>query len=231
MDQDTTVTASSKDTIAMSGAIGMSSTAAEIFLLQFADWANPKSAGWGVLDVALMARLLTLHNLQFNYMQRTMYIAQRQGSMLLRAVWESLKGGPYSGRKSGPMPPASAKFVAFVGHDTNIANLAALLDTDWPASEQLPDKTAPAGALLFELREYNRQRYVTAWYVAQTVDDMKTRRVLTDAEPPHLAALPLACALEPGGNVCRMESPADRATSSASFSHLVRAALDRDCLK
>jgi 4-phytase/acid phosphatase len=214
----------------MTGALGMSSTAAEIFLLQYADWPNPKEAGWGGLDVALMARLLTLHNLQFKYMQRTPYIAKRQGSMLLRAVLESLTGGPSSGRLAGPMPPPSAKFVAFVGHDTNVANLAAMLETDWPASEQLPDKTAPAGALLFELREYERERYVTAWYVAQRVDDMRTRRVLTDDRPPHIAALPLACGQGAFRNTCKLVSSTATPTEP-SFEAVVRTSLDPACLR
>jgi 4-phytase/acid phosphatase len=148
------------DSIKMQGAIGMASTAAEIFLLEYANNLGINDVGWGQLnlpngqlDPSKMARLLTLHNLQFEYMQRTWYIARRQGSMLLSAVLDTLRGGPFLGKMAGPMPPADAKFVVFVGHDTNIANLAAMLQTDWPASVELPDKTAPTGALLFELRE------------------------------------------------------------------------------
>ena len=142
-----------------------------------------------------MARLLTLHNLQFDYMQRTWYIARRQGSMLLRAVLEALLGGPFHGKMSGPMPPADAKFVAFVGHDTNIANLAALLHTDWAASDELPDKTAPAGALLFELREKAGTRYVVAYYVAQTVEQLRERTPISTSRPTprRRAASALRC--------------------------------------
>ena len=217
-----------KDKVKMEGAIGMASTAAEIFLLE---WANSGSndVGWGQVDVPKMARLLTLHNLQFDYMERTWYIARRQGSMLLRAVLEALLGGPFGGKMSGPMPPADAKFVAFVGHDTNIANLAALLHTDWAASDELPDKTAPAGALLFELREKAGTRYVVAYYVAQTVKQLRERTPISTSTPPHVAALPLPCAAQPGGNTCRLvKAPEEKVPS---FQKVVEDALERACLK
>ncbi len=202
-DRPTRVTVAG-DKVKMEGAIGMVSTAAEIFLLEYANGLPPNAVGWGAVDVPKMAGLLTLHNVQFDYMQRTTYIARRQGSMLMRAVLETLQGGPFSGTMSGPMPPAEAKFVAFVGHDTNVANLAALLGTDWNASEQLPDKTAPAGALVFELREDAGSRYVVAYYLAQTVDQLRNRTPLDTSTPPYIAALPLRCATRPGGNACAL---------------------------
>jgi 4-phytase / acid phosphatase len=193
-DRPTRVTVAG-DKVKMEGAIGIASTAAEIFLLEYANGLPRSAVGWGAVDVPKMASLLTLHNLQFDYMQRTKYIAQRQGSMLMRAVLETLLGGPFSGTMSGPMPPAEAKFVAFVGHDTNIANLAALLGTDWNASVQLPDKTAPAGALVFELREHAGARHVVTYYVAQKVDQLRHWTPIDTSTPPHIAALPCAAPL------------------------------------
>ena len=101
------------------------------------------------------------------------------------------------------MPPADAKFVAFVGHDTNIANLAALLHTDWAASDELPDKTAPAGALLFELRENAGARYVVAYYVAQTVKQLQASG---PRSPPRR---------RPTSPRCRCSAPLGRAGTPA----------------
>jgi len=154
-------------------------------------------------------------------MQGTPYIAKRHGSMLLRAVLETLQGGPFSGTKSGPMPPAATKFVAFVGHDTNVANLATLLGTEWPASEELPDKTAPGGALAFELRDDNGKRYVVAYYLAQTLDQLRKKTPIDLLTPPYIVALPLPCATGSRGNVCEL----------AQFRQLVHGALEPACLK
>jgi 4-phytase/acid phosphatase len=220
-----------KDVVKMEGAIGMASAAAEIFLLEYANRFDSNDVGWGQVDVPKMARLLALHNLQFDYMQRTKYVARRQGSMLLRAVLETLLGGRFSGSMGGPMPPADAKFVAFVGHDTNIANLAALLGTDWTASDELPDKTAPAGALLFELRKHAGRRYVAAYYVAQTVKQMREQTAIDTSRPPHVVALPLPCADQSGGNTCRLVKSATRERKGSSFQELVQAAVEPACLK
>ncbi len=228
-DQPTRLTVTG-DTVKMEGAIGVSSTASEIFLLEYANRFPMSAVGWGAVDVPkTMAQLLTLHNLQFDYMDRTPYIAKRQGSMLLRAVLETLLGGPYSGTQSGPMPPSDARFVAFVGHDTNVANLAAMLGTDWSAGEELPDKTAPSGALLFELRERAGERYVAAYYVAPTLKQLRGEAI-TRRTPPHIAALPLSCAAQKGGNTCMLTQLA-QITPDRSFRTLVTRAYDPACLK
>jgi 4-phytase/acid phosphatase len=208
------------DKVKMEGTIGISSTASEIFLLEYANGMPMSAVGWNVVDVPKLATLLTLHNLQFEYMDRTLYIAKRQGSMLLRAVLETLQGGPYSGGMSGPMPPAAAKFVAFVGHDTNVANLAAMLGVDWPASAELPDKTAPAGALVFELREDAGAQYVLVSYVAQKLAQMRPPTPISKAVPPYIATLRLGCAKQ-GSTAC----------SLGDFATMVGTLYARDCLR
>jgi 4-phytase/acid phosphatase len=228
-DQPTRLTVKG-DTVKMDGVIGVSSTASEIFLLEYANWFPMNAVGWGAVDVPKkMTQLLTLHNLQFDYMDRTPYIARRQGSMLLRAVLETLLEGPYSGTQSGPMPPREARFVAFVGHDTNIANLAAMLGTDWSAGEELPDKTAPGGALLFELRERDGERYIAAYYVAQTLKQLRGEAI-TQKAPPYIAALPLSCSARKGGNTCVLTQSAE-ITPDRSFQALVTRAYDPACLE
>ena len=223
------------DTVKMQGAIGIASTAAEIFLLEY-DNGNT-SVAWDVLndDKPKMATLLTLHNLQFEYMQRTRYIAGRQGSMLLRAVQAALLGQPFPGTRGGPLPPADAKFIILVGHDTNIANLASLLRIDWRASQDLPDKTAPTGALVFELRERAGTRYVNAYYVAQTVDQARGKTPLnTTPQPnqPFTATLHL-CVDPAGGPGCPLSKPKPipGRPPASSFEDLVNTAVDNQCVK
>ena len=229
-DLPTDVNVTDGDRVKMVGAIGIASTAAEIFLLEHDNDMTP--VGWGAVDnKSKMATLLTLHNLQFEYMQRTPYIAGRQGSMLLRAVLAALLGQPFPGTKAGPLPPADAKFVVFVGHDTNIANLATLLQADWDANEDLPDKTAPTGALVFELRERAATRYVDAYYVAQTVDQSRGKTPLnTTSNRPFTSALRLPCVDPAGGPGCRLSKPALGERAAPSFEDLVRTAVDNQCV-
>ena len=89
----------------MCGAIGIGSTASEIFLLEYAQGMREQDVAWGALNGANLEKLqsaLTLHNTQFDLMERTPYIAARQGSMLLRAVLSALQGNAASGQLPDP---------------------------------------------------------------------------------------------------------------------------------
>ena len=210
----------------MCGAIGIGSTASEIFLLQYAQGMREQDVAWGALigpNLEKLQSALTLHNTQFDLMERTPYIAARQGSMLLRAVLSALQGSAASGQLNGPMPPDDAAFVAFVGHDTNLANLGAMIEAEWSATPQVPDQTAPASALVFELRlQANGTRDVYVYYQAQSLAQMRERIALTAARPPVRKSLRLTrCSRGEPGAPCEL----------AKFSAAIKRSLVTDCLK
>ena len=139
-----------KGAISLSGPIAVGSTASEVFLLEYAQAMS--DVAWDpAATPEKINRLLGLHELQFRLMQRTPYIAKRQGSALTRQVLETLRQS--AEKKSDAMRPvpAEAKLVIYVGHDTNLANIAGLLGIDWAFPSGLGDKTPPAGAMVFEL--------------------------------------------------------------------------------
>ena len=215
-----------KTGLRMCGAIGIGSTASEIFLLEYAQGMREQDVAWGALNGANLERLqsaLTLHNAQFDLMERTPYIAARQGSMLLRAVLSALQGNAAGGQLTGPMPPNDAAFVAFVGHDTNLANLGAMIEAEWSATPQVPDQTAPASALVFELRvQANGARDVYVYYQAQSLAQMRERTALTAARPPVRKSLHLTrCSRGEPGAPCEL----------AEFSAAIKRSLVTDCLK
>ena len=210
----------------MCGAIGIGSTAAEIFLLEYAQGMREPDVAWGALSGARLSKLqsaLTLHNTQFDLMERTPYLAARQGSMLLRAVLNTLQGDAASGLSGGPLPPGDAAIAVFVGHDTNLANLGAMMETAWSASAQVPDQTAPASALVFELRlQAGGTRDVYVYYQAQSLAQMRNKTRLTAAQPPVRQSLRLArCSRPEPGAPCDL----------TKFGAAIRHALEPDCLR
>ena len=62
-----------------------------------------------------------------------------------------------------------------VGHDTNIATVARLLNVGWQIPGFQPNEASPGGALAFELLREVRtgRRYVRLAYYAQTLDQMR----------------------------------------------------------
>ena len=102
--------------------------------------------------------------------------------------------------------PAGAKLAAYIGHDTNIANVGGMLGLSWQPPRYQKDQMPPAGALLFKLRERAPgERLVNVAYVAQSLDDMRngtgTKSVRTPVAVPGRGgrrAMP-ACRVRQGG--------------------------------
>jgi len=96
--------------------------------------------------------------------------------------------------------PREAKLVIYVGHDTNLANIGAMLGVHWELKTYLPDETPPAGAMAFELlrgtaaSQYPGQYFVRMAYYSQTLDQMRNATLLSPKQPPDRALIVLPCA-------------------------------------
>lgn len=211
-----------KGAISLSGPIAVGSTASEVFLLEYAQAMD--HVAWDLASSPEQINpLLALHDLQFRLMQRTPYIARRQGSALTRQVLETLR--QTAEEKSDPMRPvpSDAKLVIYVGHDTNLANIAGLLGVDWTFPSGLGDKTPPAGAMAFELlRDAAGQRFVRMVYYAQTLDQMRDATPLSRANPPDRASIEIA--------FCPAAKEHDGACPWGDFYALASRMLDPDCV-
>jgi len=197
--------------VLLGGSLRVASTFAELLLLEYANGFAPSDVGWGRISRDDMARVFRLHTTAFDLEQRTRYIAKRQGSALVKKILLALQG--QSDGTPGSAPP-DAKFVAYVGHDTNISNVAGMLKLSWQQPGYQQDQTPPAGALIFELHAApSGSRYVSAYYVAQSLDDM--RRV--SGTTPRRTAVPiLGCSDE---SRCPLQH----------FAKLATRALDPEC--
>ena len=209
--------------MAMLGALAIASTATENFLLEYAEGLDLGQVAWGRMTPAQLLQSYRLHTEEFDLMQRTPYLAKRQGSALMMRTAATVTSGRSNGL--GALDPAvrDAKVIVYVGHDTNIANLASILDLTWTQAGYQRNQTPPGGALVFEVRTGadKKQRVYTS-YVAQSPEQMRKMSPLTREVPPLKTPLRVrGCTGAAPGFPCLMDE----------FAVVVRNALDRDCVE
>ena len=204
--------------ISFSGALGLSSTLSEIFLLEQAQ--GMPEVGWGrIREPGQWLSLLALHNLQFELLERTPYIARHRGTPLLEIIAMELTPGA-AGKRWGPLTlPSSILFLA--GHDTNIANVGGMLGLTWTLPGQ-PDDTPPGGALVFERwrDRAGNTRFVRVSMIYQTLQQLRDQAALSLAAPPGSVALEL-----PG---CR-DQTVQGMCPLATFLHLASRQIEPAC--
>lgn len=142
------------------GGLGIASSLAEIFLLEYGEWPN-EAAGWGQVDGRVLSQILPIHSRVFDVINRAPVVAWANGSSLLAEMTAALLGKHHDQRAN------EAKLVVFVGHDTNIANVGGLLGFDWNPSGYPPNAIPPAGALFLELWQRDGAREIVARFYSQ----------------------------------------------------------------
>lgn len=210
--------------LAVLGGLKIASTAAEMLLLEYADGKPMAEVGWGRVTPAQLTQVLRLHTEHYDLLERTPYLARKRGSALLSKVTAAITSARSLG--FGPPDPAvrDARFVAYVGHDTNIFNLAGMLDTSWLQPGYQRNQTPPAGALMFEVREgADKKLRVYTSYVAQSMEQMRNVTLLNLDAPPVKTPLRL-----PG---CGASSTPGFPCTLEEFAVAVRNVIDRDCVE
>jgi 4-phytase/acid phosphatase len=204
------------------GALAIGSSAAELLLLEYAD--GRPDVAWGRATSVQMLQAFRVHTEAYDLMQRTPYLARKRGSALLWRVAQVVTSARSLGFGLADPAARDAKFVAYVGHDTNIFNLAGMLDTSWLQPGYQRNQTPPTGALMFEVKEgTDKKLRVYASYVAQSLEQMRTLAPLTLEAPPVKTPLrlPGCSASTPGGMACTLEE----------FAVAVRNVVDRECVE
>lgn len=149
--------------IKLAGSLDIASSMAEIFLLEYAQWPG-QDAGWGQVNGRLLEQIMPVHAKIFDVVNRAPLIAWAKGSSLLQEISQALSNTHPDKRCN------DARLVVFVGHDTNIANIGALLDLNWQAETFPHNGIPPAGALFFELWDINGKKQIRIHFFAQTVN-------------------------------------------------------------
>jgi 4-phytase/acid phosphatase len=201
----------------LDGPLGTSATLTESLLLEYAQDMPASGVGWGRAgSEATIASVMPLHEIESDLMRRTPYLAGHNGALLARAVADAIDGRPALPGQT----EAAAKFVAIAGHDTNLSNLAGMLDVDWTLAGQ-PDKTPPDAAMVFEVWRdpATGARFVKVALIYQTLAQLRAGAPLDDAHPAGRVYLALpGCADGPGG-----------ACPAAEFRQKIEAAIPANC--
>jgi 4-phytase/acid phosphatase len=209
--------------LSLIGALPIASTTSEIFLLEYANGMAASDVAWGRMTPEQMRETMRLHTEAYDLMQRTPYLARRMGSALLSRVAQAVTSARLLGFGAPDPAVRDAKFVAVVGHDTNIWNLAGMMDVSWSQPGYQRNQTPPGGALMFEVREgADKKLRVYTSYVAQSLEQMRNATPLTQEVPPATTPLRLSgCSTGAPGFPCTLEE----------FAITIRNALDRDCVE
>ncbi len=183
----------------LKGALPSASSLSEDLLLEYADAMPLQNVGWGHVDEAQLRRFLALHTVYFDLLHRTPALARlTAGEMLLRinqTLQQAVEDKPIAGALGMP----GQELVLLVGHDTNLAALAALLGVHWTLDGRTDD-TPPGTELAFELWETTPATYIVRLTVAsQTLTQMHNPHPATLTAPPSLTITPASC---PSPNGC-----------------------------
>ena len=179
-------------------------TFAENFQLEYLEGMPAEAVGWGRVNEAQMVSLMSLHAASSDLIQRTPAIARAQASNLLSRILQTLSQAEHLTPISGAIGSPGDKVVFFVGHDTNISNVATLLDAHWLIDGYQRDDAAPGGALVIEL--WQRQGLddaVKVYYEVQSPEQMRDSLPLTIGNPPKRAPIFLpACSRSTYDSAC-----------------------------
>ncbi|TPG18599.1 histidine-type phosphatase [Sphingomonas koreensis] len=163
-----------------SGALDLGSTAGQILLLEYADGKPMSDVGWGratKADIALAGRL---HAVEYSVLARPIYVAASNAALFAPKMLAALTD------------PDAATVSMIVGHDTQLAALAGLLDFHWQVPGFAADDPSPGEAIGFELlRDAGGKRYVRAVLRAQGLDQVRELTPLSAADPATLVTLPI----------------------------------------
>jgi 4-phytase/acid phosphatase len=171
------------------GPLSIAGTFTENFLLEYTEGMNESDVGWGCVDGEKLRALIDLHTASVDFTQRTPAIARLQAANLLNLIQRSLEQAITQNPVKGTLGRPSDKVLFLIGHDTNLINIAGLLQMNWIIDGRRDD-TPPGGALILELwQDKNRQYSVRAYYTAQTLEQMRASVVLAPGSPPAMAPL------------------------------------------
>jgi 4-phytase/acid phosphatase len=171
------------------GPVGIAGTLAQNFLLEFVNAMDGEDLGWGRVDEAKVRQMMSLHTVYSDLLRRTSYLARTNGSNLLSHILYSIQQAATRKKVRGALGTPSDMALVIVGHDTNICNIAGMLNLSWLIEGYQRDDTPPGGALVFELwlDRPTGEHKVRTYYTAQTLEQMRRALPLTSTSPPARA--------------------------------------------
>jgi 4-phytase / acid phosphatase len=167
--------AKANDAQAIAKAMKSAGTLSENLMLGYAQGMPLADVAWGRADAAVIGRLITLHNAEFNASKKSLPAASRAGSNLMAHILATLQGAAGRNGAVEPLTPSSTRVLFLVGHDTNLANIAGVLGVSWHEASR-PDDYPPGGALIFDLVENKGHFSVRTRTLMPTLDALSDNR-------------------------------------------------------
>ena len=213
-----TLTAGSGDhLVELKGPLATAATFAENLQLEYLEGMPDAEVGWGGVQEDGVRALMTLHSASSDLVQRTPEVARMQGAALLLEIMQTLDQAEQQKPLAGALGKPGDKVAVLVGHDTNISNVAALLDVHWLVNGYQRDDAPPGGALVFELWQRPGDRdAVKLYYTVQRPEQM--RSALPLALKPAKSAPAKAEIFVPGCSHAEAGSPCNW----VDFQHLLQ---------
>jgi 4-phytase/acid phosphatase len=171
--------------IDLKGPLNTASTLAENLLLEYTEGIDKTKVGWGCVGRSQLDSLMTLHSAATDFSQRTPEIAKAQASGLLQHIGLSIEQAGSRRPVPGALGKPADLALFLVGHDTNIENVAGVLNLTWIIDGRRDD-TPPGGALVFEVwrDRATGSASVRTYFTAQTLDQMRDSIPLTGPQTP-----------------------------------------------
>jgi 4-phytase / acid phosphatase len=159
------------------------------FVMEYADGLPASDVGWGQLTVGGVGETSRFITLAWDLLFRTPYLAGVQSSNLASHIVRSMLQSATGNSMTGALGYPSSKVVMLVASDVNVTGLAGLFHLDWMLPGYQANFCSPGGALVFQLRQSQStgEYIVRASYIAQTLDQLRNRTVLTLNTPPASA--------------------------------------------
>lgn len=186
--------------LGMDGPLHDAATLSEILLLEYAQ-GMPKASG--VVSRATLREVLPLHTMYARLMRGTPYLAKHNAHALVAAILHALRSTPAPGPEG---TATGARLLLYLGHDTNLSNLGALLGVEWTLPDE-PDPTAPDTTMAFELlRDGAGRHFVRVRVYYQTLRQLRGAEVLDAGNPAGAVTLkPTGCHAGPRAQLCSLD--------------------------
>ncbi|HEY4378703.1 MAG TPA: histidine-type phosphatase [Acidobacteriaceae bacterium] len=198
--------------VELQGPLNTAATLTENILLEYTEGMDPAKVGWGCVDGATVRSLIALHAAASDFARRTPEVASLQAAGLLEHIREAIEQAVTHHAIVGAPSRVTDLALFMIGHDTNIENMAGMLNLNWIVDGRRDD-TPPGCVVVFELWKVRATGAyeVRLYFTTQTVEQMRFAKQLSLEVPPDRVPI-----FVPG---C---SRADFSCSWESFSRLTR---------
>lgn len=182
---------------AKENAVALGADFAENFLLQYTEGLPMDQVGWGRVSRAKLDDLMEMNTRYHDFILRTPYYAQEAAGPMAQKISQWLSAAAAglnipigTGRPDAPAGGGES-LLYLSAHDANLTWLGGLLRIDWIVSDETINATPPGSALVFELVHNSKTNAdtVRAFFLAQTLDQIRNLTPLTGAEKPSIAPI------------------------------------------